>query len=85
MSGKTRLDLVLSTKDAGGKARYTKVGSIWLSRNEAGEPTASVSIDAGVSISTPQGTYLNGYVPKARDDQPRQQRNTGGAEDDLPF
>lgn len=84
MSEKVRLDLTLSTKDANGKARYTRVGSVWLSTDKDGNPTASIAIDAGVSIGTPQGTYLNGYFPRDRDEQRPAQRAKPDA-DDLPF
>ncbi len=86
MSGKTRLDLLLSTEDDNGKKRYTKVGSAWVSTDRDGNPTVSIAIDAGVSVSTPKNTYLNGYVPRERDQQRPQGKSQRGTDDDnLPF
>lgn len=63
MADGRRWDLVVSSKDKNDKTRYTKVGVIF-----EGEKGLSVLIDKGVSVSCADGVYINGYVPKPRDD-----------------
>lgn len=64
-----RKDAVLVSTDKNGKKRYTKVGSFWIS-----DKGISLSLDQGVSVSTPPGVFLNAYEPKPRD-------NGGGGDD----
>lgn len=60
-----RWDLVVSSKDKAGKNRYTKVGAIF----EKDDGSLSIAIDRGVSISCLEGVFVNGYVPKPREDR----------------
>ncbi len=93
MSNK-RWDLVLSSTGKGDRKNYTKVGAMF--QNEKGGFT--LYIDKGVSVSTPEGVYLNAYEPKPREQQsgagfgggasrgnaqPSQQK--GGVYDENPF
>lgn len=68
----TRYDAVLSHKDKNDKTRYTKVGVCFV--NDKGG--MSIRFDPGVSVSTPEGVWLNLYEPK-----PREQRETRSADD----
>lgn len=87
---KKRWDIVISTKDKSGKARFTKVGAMFEGNNGG----FSIVIDKGISVSTPEGTFLNAYEPKERDGNARpQQRQEEGAytrpehhdDTDIPF
>ncbi len=64
MSNK-RWDLVVSSTGKGDRKNYTKVGAMF--QNEKGGFT--LYIDKGVSVSTPEGVYLNAYEPKPREQQ----------------
>ncbi len=84
-----RFDIVMATADKNGTKRYTKVGAAF--DNGKG---ISIVLDAGVSISTPPGTYCNLYEPKAREQGSDAPRQSGGGEphgpgageiDNIPF
>ncbi len=73
-----RLEVLMNTKDKSGKTRYTKVGSAFV-RDDG---SISISIDPGVSISTPEGTWCNLKEPLP----PRgQQGSSQGGGEDPPF
>lgn len=77
-----RLDVTLSTKDKQGKWRYTKVGSAFV-RDDG---SIGLVLDTGISVSTPDGTFLNLREPFKRDDAPRGGvERSGAGGDDLPF
>jgi hypothetical protein len=59
-----RYDAVLSSKDKNDKTRYTKVGVMFV--NDEGK--MSLRFDPGVSVSTPDGVWLNLFEPKPKED-----------------
>jgi hypothetical protein len=73
-----RWDLVVSSKDKNDKTRYTKVGVVFENKDKG---SLSIVIDKGVSLSSVEGAYINGYEPKARDER----GNQGSNDQDTPF
>lgn len=58
-----RWDLVVSTKK-GERYNNTKVGVVFENDNGS----LNIVVDKGISISSPDGTYLNAYIPRPRDE-----------------
>lgn len=82
-----RWDLSLSHKDKQDKWRSTRVGVIF----EGDKGQLQIRIDPGVSISTPEGVLLTGWIPKDRDERGGRGESRGGShassgpDDDIPF
>jgi hypothetical protein len=62
-----RWDLTVSHKDRGDKYRNTKVGVIF----EGDKGELRIRIDPGISISSVDGVYVTGYLPRERDEGAR--------------
>ena len=62
MSGQ-RWDLSASHKDKNGKWRSTRVGVVF----EGKKGELQIRIDPGLSVSTPEGVLLTGWLPKEGD------------------
>ncbi len=58
-----RWDLVVSSKGKNDRQNYTKVGAVF----EKDDGSLSLAIDRGVSITCLDGVFVNGYIPKPRD------------------
>lgn len=88
-----RWDLCVSHKDKNEKWRSVKVGVIF----EGDNGQLQIRIDPGVSVGTPDGVMLTGWLPKERDERGGQHRSSGGGggggygppstggDDDIPF
>lgn len=59
-----RFDAVLSSKDKNDKTRYCKVGVCFVSD----DGKMSLRFDPGVSVSTPEGVWLNLFEPRPKDE-----------------
>lgn len=88
-----RWDLCVSHKDKNEKWRSVKVGVIF----EGDKGQLQIRIDPGVSVGTPDGVMLTGWLPKERDERAGGARSGGSAgygsgptgsdqsDDPLPF
>jgi len=74
MSRGKRWDLSVSHKDKQGNWRSSRVGVIF----EGDKGQLQIRIDPGVSVSTPEGVLLTGWIPKPRDGQGSGRPQSGG-------
>lgn len=76
-----RYDLVTIKKDRDGKARYTRVGTMFPSREGDG---FALKFDALPLPNDKGEVWVSAFVPRERDEMP-QRRHAGEIEDDIPF
>ena len=88
-----RYDLLTTRKDRDGKARYTKVGTMFPRKEGDG---FSLKFDA-LPLANEQGeVWVSAYPPKPREDAPQQRQISPGRasvsagpardmDDDIPF
>lgn len=83
-----RWDLCVASKGKDGQWRSNKVGVIF----EGDGGKLQIKIDPGVSISSPDGVLVTGWLPKERDGEqrrgggPRESNGPGATNDDqIPF
>lgn len=86
-----RYDLCTGRKDKDGKTRWTKIGSMFPSKQGEG---FAIKLDALPLPSETGEVWISAFVPKDRDDAPRQQSamrtqahssRSNDINDDIPF